>query len=198
MFLIICQLYWISYILFPIDLILAIVVILKLSKDYQEQKKRSRTGVFLNVAFYELFICLLYYVCWCDFWTIELNQIFSIVLLIIGIIIVLIGVIPYVISLKEFKSFKRSVGLDANELITTGIYSRSRNPQLVSWGVAQFGFALMGHSVFAIIMCIIWIIINHPYLLMEEKHLENAFGEKYREYSKNTPRYFKILKKKIK
>ncbi len=195
MVLMVCQLYWISYILFTFDLILGIVVILKLSKDYQEQKKRSRTGVILNTVFYELFICILYFVCWCDFWIINLIPIFSIALFIIGIIVLLIGVIPFVISLKEFKSFKRAVGLDANELITTGIYSRSRNPQIVSWGIAQFGFAIMGHSVFAFIMCIFWIIINHPYLLMEEKHLKNVFGEKYREYCKNTPRYFRIKKK---
>ena len=78
---------------------------------------------------------------------------------------------------------------DKTELVTTGIYRFSRNPAFLGFDFMYIGMLLMyanlltlGFSAFAMVML-------HLQILQEERYLDTAFGEPYREYCRHVFRY---------
>ena len=109
-----------------------------------------------------------------------------------GLIFCIIGLI---IVLATFYSFAQKPGL-----ATTRIHRYSRNPNYIGWIIFYFGLSLIGWSLSIwSIMFFIYFLITIPYLhwcvLKEEKFLSNKYGDPYREYLKNTPRYLGKQKK---
>ncbi len=110
----------------------------------------------------------------------------------IGLIFCIIGLI---IVLATFYSFAQNPGL-----VTTRIHRYSRNPNYVGWIIFYFGLSLMSWSlsIWSIIF-FIYFLITIPYLhwcvILEEKFLSNKYGDTYKDYLKNTPRYLGIPKK---
>jgi protein-S-isoprenylcysteine O-methyltransferase Ste14 len=96
----------------------------------------------------------------------------------------------------QIKSIPRAMGLNSDKLITGGIFSISRNPQSVARGIGLIGIGIMGRSFFTLYLALIWILINHITILVEEKYLEEIFGELYIKYMALTPRYYKVNNKK--
>lgn len=93
-------------------------------------------------------------------------------------------------GIATFASFERMSGLETDELITEGIYRYSRNPQNLGWGVALLDVAVAGRSPSAVALVGLFALVVHCYLVwLEEPHLEELFGDKYREYRRQTPRY---------
>lgn len=108
----------------------------------------------------------------------------------VGMIIMLAGMI-------EFRSIRRISGSDTSELVITGIYQWSRNPQYFGWFLVLLGISLIGRSGLALLYTTIGIILFHFYITrMEEPYLEHIFGEKYLSYKSRTPKYIEIPKKK--
>ncbi|MHA1711877.1 MAG: methyltransferase family protein [Candidatus Freyarchaeota archaeon] len=108
----------------------------------------------------------------------------------VGIVVMLMGMI-------EFRSLRKISGLETTELVTTGIYRWSRNPQFFGWFLALLGVSLIGRSGFAFLLTIGYIILCHFYITqIEEPYLERVFGEKYLLYKSKTPIYIGILKRK--
>jgi len=110
-----------------------------------------------------------------------------------GLIFCIIGLI---IVLATFYSFAQKPGL-----ATTRIHRYSRNPNYIGWIIFYFGLSLIGWSISIwSIMFFIYFLVTIPYLhwcvLKEEKFLSNKYGDPYREYLKNTPRYLGRQKKK--
>lgn len=100
-------------------------------------------------------------------------------------------------GMAKFRSLQKISGLDASELVTSGIYQLSRNPQYFGWFLVLSGISLIGSSGLALLYTGIAIILFHSYITrMEEPYLEHVFGEKYLLYKGRTPRYFGILKSK--
>lgn len=100
----------------------------------------------------------------------------------------------YIQYLIAMKSIPRAIELNSDELVTDGIFNINRNPQSLARVIGLIGLGIMGCSVFTLLLAIIWIIINHFNILLEEKYLEEKFGEYYRKYFSITPRYLKIVK----
>jgi protein-S-isoprenylcysteine O-methyltransferase Ste14 len=93
-------------------------------------------------------------------------------------------------AIATFASIERMSGLETDELITEGIYRYSRNPQNIGWGLALLGIAVAGRSPAAIALVGLFALVIHGYLVwLEEPHLEKLFGNKYRQYREQTPRY---------
>ncbi len=102
----------------------------------------------------------------------------------------LIGAGICLAGLIAFRSFKQMSDIKTYDVIATGIYQWSRNPQNLGWGMALMGITLLGRSALAFLMAILFFLIIHIYLVkIEEPYLEGVFGEKYREYRSRTPRY---------
>ncbi len=75
-------------------------------------------------------------------------------------------------------------------LITTGIFSITRNPVYISFYLFSFSLFLISKDLLFLSLSILLSINLHLLILQEEKSLEKTHGRKYLEYKKKVPRYF--------
>jgi len=72
-------------------------------------------------------------------WLIPVNVIAALIgglaLLVVGMALILAGMI-------EFRSIRRVSGMTVSELVTTGVYQWSRNPQYLGWFLILTGISL--------------------------------------------------------
>ena len=80
-----------------------------------------------------------------------------------------------------------------DHLITQGPYQYTRNPLYVADTLIFIGFALVGNSLLLIVLMILLVQIILLLPLIEEPWLLEQYGERYRNYMKKTPRFFKRL-----
>lgn len=78
-----------------------------------------------------------------------------------------------------------------DHLITQGPYQYTRNPLYVADTLIFIGFALVGNSLLLIVLMILLVQIILLLPLIEEPWLLEQYGERYRSYMRNTPRFFK-------
>lgn len=115
----------------------------------------------------------------------------SIFLKISGAAIVLTALVLLATTLLHFKTSLR-FGLNENnpgKLITTGIFSISRNPFFLSLDLYFLGIALIFPSLFFIGFAVLSIVNIHFFILKEEKFLRKVYDEVYKKYTKNVGRY---------
>ena len=116
----------------------------------------------------------------------------SVLLKFTGVILILLSLVLWTITLLHFKNSLR-FGLDENnqdELITTGIFSLTRNPFFLSLDLYFVGVALILPSLFFISFAVLAIINIHFFILKEEKFLWKVYGDEYQKYMKRVRRYF--------
>ena len=77
------------------------------------------------------------------------------------------------------------------KLVTSGLYSRIRNPMLLGWIIMLFGVGiLLGSISLVAIFAPLFILINVLYLkTFEEKEMEKKFGEEYLKYKQRVPMF---------
>ena len=92
-------------------------------------------------------------------------------------------------GIREFRSFEQMSGLETGQLVKSGPYRYSRNPQIAGWLLALLGAALAGRSAKALVLVVFFFIVHRLYLPIEEQHLERTFGEEYRRYRSEAPRF---------
>lgn len=80
-----------------------------------------------------------------------------------------------------------------HQLATTGIYSKIRHPQYIGFVAIMFGFLLMWPTLLTLIMFPILFYMYYRLAKSEEKDMEAEFGEEYRQYKKQTPRFIPHL-----
>ncbi len=116
----------------------------------------------------------------------------SIFLEISGVLIITTSLIFLLLTLRNFNKSLR-FGMNSEnlgELITTGIFSISRNPFFGSINIYFIGIALICPSIFFITFAIITVVSIHFFILQEEKFLVENYGKEYKNYAKNVRRYF--------
>jgi len=109
-----------------------------------------------------------------------------------GAFLIFISLIFMALTLHYFKTSLR-FGLNENnrgKLITTGIFSFSRNPFFLSIIIYFLGTALVFPSWFFIGFALLAIVSIHLFILKEEKFMEKHFGESYLKYREKVRRYF--------
>ncbi|NOZ76718.1 MAG: isoprenylcysteine carboxylmethyltransferase family protein [Euryarchaeota archaeon] len=112
-----------------------------------------------------------------------------------GLVIFIVGAVILAVGMIEFRSLRRATGQDISQLVTTGIYRRSRNPQFIGWFLVLLGISLVGRSGLAFILTAVFTIVIHLYTIwMEEPYLERIFGEEYRCYKSRTARWIGMQK----
>ena len=77
------------------------------------------------------------------------------------------------------------------KLVTTGLYSRLRNPMLLGWIILLFGVGILLNSISLIfIFTPLFTAINILYLrTIEEKEMEKKFGKEYLKYKESVPMF---------
>ncbi len=82
-------------------------------------------------------------------------------------------------------------GRKSAEIVRGGPYSITRNPLYVFSVIGAAGIgAMTGSMIVAAAFAVITAIAFHFVIRFEETYLENAFGEPYRNYMRDVPRFF--------
>lgn len=79
---------------------------------------------------------------------------------------------------------------EAQTLITTGAFAYSRNPVYVATWAALIGWAICLPYVFVILPLALWALLYAVAPFFEEPWLEQHFGDAYRLYKTQVPRFF--------
>jgi protein-S-isoprenylcysteine O-methyltransferase Ste14 len=127
------------------------------------------------------------WVSWRGFWPLPFDKD---VLRALGILIILSAAGWSLAGMWEFRSLARLSGRRADQLVQTGVYRWSRNPQNVGWGVALVGIALCGGSGAALLLTSVFWIAFRAYIPIEESLLERVYGDEWRRYREIAPRFF--------
>ena len=179
--------------LFPIYVAAFVLVLLGVSAIWRVRHE-FRTDGHLSIgttilvwAVYLFHAGLTGYVAWRGFW---LMPIPTVVAQLVGSVILVAGLLIAGAGIREFRSISRVFGRDEGELVTTGIYRWSRNPQNTGWILALIGGSILGGSTLALVLVSPFALLIHVYLLfVEEPHLSRVFGPTYQRYRTQTPRY---------
>lgn len=108
----------------------------------------------------------------------------------IGDIFVLIGTIIFLIAYFNLNSIIGSADKsNSSALKTRGIYAISRNPIYLGLHILTIGFSLIIPTWITFLSIIIFIINFHYRIRLEEKELEQCFGNDYIEYKRKVFRY---------
>ncbi len=79
--------------------------------------------------------------------------------------------------------------------VVQGAYSHVRNPMILSVISMLLGEALTLGSMYVLLWAILFFVLNHLwFVFFEEPRLERRFGEEYREYKRNVPRWVPRLR----
>lgn len=116
----------------------------------------------------------------------------SLLLKISGALVLILALVLLTVTLIHFKTSLR-FGLNDKQLgklITTGIFSISRNPFFLSIDLYFLGIALLLPSVFFIGFSILAAIGIHFFILKEEKFMRKVYGAEYENYKQQVRRYF--------
>lgn len=74
-------------------------------------------------------------------------------------------------------------------LVTSGPFSRSRNPTFIAIMLGQAGFFLALPSLFSLLCLIVGVVVVLRQAKAEEAALEKLYGEEYRRYRQQVPRW---------
>ena len=113
---------------------------------------------------------------------------------IIAVFILLAGLVTAFLGYLLFKKYKTTVNpINPEEttiLVTTGIFSITRNPMYLGLFFVICSTVLFFGSWFGIIILIFFVwYINKFQIIPEEETMKKKFGNKYNEYKKNVRRW---------
>jgi len=109
--------------------------------------------------------------------------------------LLIIGGLSLTLSTMSNLGFKKAVGQETETLHTGGWYQQTRNPQLVFYIVLLVGWASLYPAWLGLLWLGVYGIIAHWMVMTEEEHLENLYGQAYRDYRKEVPRYIRLRRK---
>jgi protein-S-isoprenylcysteine O-methyltransferase Ste14 len=121
----------------------------------------------------------------------------SIVATLVGAAVAFAGAAMFLAARLTMRSFRLTWGLGIGELVTSGIYRFSRNPQSLGVGLILIGSALAGRSAAASLLAAIYAVSTWAWIQVEEEVLEARFGDQYRQYRARVPRYFGLKRASV-
>ncbi|MGZ5436980.1 MAG: methyltransferase family protein [Pyrinomonadaceae bacterium] len=108
-----------------------------------------------------------------------------------GVVLVSVGLIIFALAFFNFGDSWR-MGIDrkgAGRLVTKGIFTITRNPIYVFFGLWFIGTFLINGTMIFLVFAVLAIAVLHWQILREEEFLKKRYGEAYETYRKTTPRY---------
>ena len=122
----------------------------------------------------------------------------SIGLLITGLVIGVVGLILFIMTIRMFILIGNGTIMPwdpTRKLIVVSLYGYVRNPMILSLILILVGEAILFKSYGIAGLAVLNFVINTVYFIFsEEPGLEKRFGDEYREYKRNVPRWIPRLK----
>ena len=109
-----------------------------------------------------------------------------------GVILLSVGVTLVVLSRREFAQYGQPTdpGHSTSKIVTTGVFSASRNPLYLGGVCILLGTSLALNLPWVLILLLPSIVACHYILIVpEERYLTAKFGEKYRVYTTTVHRW---------
>ena len=101
----------------------------------------------------------------------------------IAILIYMAGLVGLVVSMYNFRNTPK------DRLVNSGLYRISRHPQIVSLFFLFLGMSLAIVSWIALLALILSRVLQHVSILAEEEACIRQYGDSYRNYMRQVPRY---------
>lgn len=160
---------------------------IKLGKPVRGNNKEAILFILLSIVFIGLSFVL----------SLEKNPFFEyrflnqIVALVISGILLIVCLFVSAASLMHLKDSWRVGVLEyqQTELISSGIYSKTRNPYFVSYLLIFIAYTMLLQNLILFALGILGFFLIHYMILKEEQYLLSVHGEKYNQYKSRTPRY---------
>jgi protein-S-isoprenylcysteine O-methyltransferase Ste14 len=108
----------------------------------------------------------------------------SIVFDVLGILFLAAGLLIRILAFKEIPWTHH-----IEKLVTSGIYSKTRNPVYLAFGCIIIGIAFMSARLLTIGWVLISVLVFYWLAKKEESDLERAFGTEYMKYKSQVPMF---------
>jgi protein-S-isoprenylcysteine O-methyltransferase Ste14 len=112
----------------------------------------------------------------------------TLVLRILGVILIVVGVAIRILAWIQIPNTHRIGGL-----VTTGIYSRTRNPVYLAFMLIIIGVAFLPPGLLTLTWLVIGIAVLYGLARLEERDLEKVYGNQYLAYKRNVPLFLPRL-----
>ena len=106
---------------------------------------------------------------------------------VVGILLCLLGLALLVTAMIAFRN------ASPERPATSGPYRISRHPQILALSIYLLGVCLATRSWLGLACLLISRALQHPSLLAEEEACLRIYGEAYRTYMREVPRYIRLL-----
>jgi protein-S-isoprenylcysteine O-methyltransferase Ste14 len=110
----------------------------------------------------------------------------------LGVVFIVVGAAFVVLARREFAQQGQPTdpGLPTSKIVTTGVFSVSRNPLYLGGVCFLAGIALALNLPWVLVLLLPAFVACHYILIMpEEKYLASKFGEEYRMYAASVQRW---------
>ncbi|MGA3013615.1 MAG: isoprenylcysteine carboxylmethyltransferase family protein [Bacteroidales bacterium] len=115
-----------------------------------------------------------------------------------GLVLMIIGLSVMTLTISGFIRIGRGTlapWSPTRKLVTSGMYAYVRNPMILGVLIVLLGESLSILSSSILILAIFFFIVNNFWFLVyEEPDLQRKFGDLYKNYKKNVPRWIPRLK----
>ncbi|MCL4478433.1 MAG: isoprenylcysteine carboxylmethyltransferase family protein [Deltaproteobacteria bacterium] len=120
----------------------------------------------------------------------------NLAILIIGGFVVLSGEAIRIWAVGYSGMTTRSKKLIADRLTTEGPYSIIRNPLYLGNFFITLGFSVIANQIIVIPMVVVYFVFQYyPIVIREEHFLLEKFGDAYKQYTSEVPRFFPLMLK---
>lgn len=107
-----------------------------------------------------------------------------------GIVVGIIGVVFFALATITMKtSWRVGIPEEKTAIVTTGIYSWSRNPAFVGFDLVYLSACLMFFNIPLVLVSVWAAVMLHMQILQEEVYMQQTFGDEYENYRRHTLRY---------
>ncbi|NOH01968.1 MAG: isoprenylcysteine carboxylmethyltransferase family protein [Chloroflexi bacterium] len=113
----------------------------------------------------------------------------------LGVPLMVVGAGIVVYAMDMFRKFSRWLGNDTPGLATSGLYSLSRNPQFVGYGLLILGVVVAWGRATGWIGLLSYFALAYFTARVEEEHLTRVYGQSYRDYCSRAPRFIGLPQK---
>lgn len=110
----------------------------------------------------------------------------------VGVILIALGMTLVILARRELARYHQPTdpGRPTSRVVTTGVFSISRNPLYLGGICVLLGIALAAHLPWFFVLLIPALVACHYILVApEEKYLSAKFGEEYRAYTASVHRW---------